>query len=136
MNKIVDNFGKNAGKIWKTLEKKGKLTPNKIMDYTKLNEDEFYAAVGWLARENKICRIGRSYTLGETNLENKIGKNAGKIWNALEKIGYVDEVYIPKVTDINTIDAYCALGWLAREGKISAKKIKPKTQTRFSVNKK
>ncbi len=136
MAKVIDNFGKNAGKVWNTLEKNGSMTPNKIMKKTRLNDTDFYAAIGWLARENKIHKKGQKYHLGETNLENKIGKTAGVIWDTLEKIGYIDEPYIPKITGYNKRETYCALGWLAREGKINAKRVKPKKPTtKYGVKK-
>ena len=137
MTKIVNNFGKNAGKVWATLETHGPLTQNKLMKKTKLDEYDFYVAVGWLAKENKICKNGSRYVIGNTNLEPKVGKNAGKIWKTLNKIGYVDEPYLPKLAGIsNTNDAYTAIGWLAREGKIEAKTVKPKKpQTKYGLKK-
>jgi len=136
MPNMLECYGRNAGKVWQTLEKKGSLTPNKIMKATKLNEDDFYAAIGWLARENKICKTGSKYTLGETNLDNRIGRNAGKIWKTLQDIGYVDAPYLPKLSGVQTKDAFTAVGWLAREGKIMAKKVKPKKpQLKFGIKK-
>jgi hypothetical protein len=135
MAKVIETYGKYAGKVWKTLEIQGSLTPNKLMKATKLNEEDFYVAIGWLAKENKICKTGSKYSLGETNLEHKIGKNAGKIWKTLHDIGYCDAPYLPKISGVPTKEAYCAVGWLAREGKINAKKVKPTTpQLKFSIN--
>jgi len=134
MADIEYNFGKNAGKVWNTLEQNGSLTPNKIMKTTKLTEYDFYAAVGWLAKENKICKAGTKYTIGTCNFEPKIGKNAGKVWKTLKEIGYVDENYLPKLAGCTTSETYSALGWLAREGKISFKRVKPKKpQTRYGL---
>jgi hypothetical protein len=45
----------------------------------KLSLNDFYAGVGWLAREKNIYKNMTFYQLGETNLTNKIGENAGKI---------------------------------------------------------
>lgn len=129
MTKVEEIFGKNAGKVWNTLEKHGSMTPNNIMKKTRLDDTDFYAAIGWLARENKIHEKGQKYYLGETNLENKIGKKAGIVWNTLEKIGYIDAPYIPRITGFTRKDTFCALGWLAREGKINAKRVKPKKPT-------
>ena len=123
---IEERYGLNAGKIWKALEKHGSLTQYKLMKATKLNEEDFYAAIGWLARENKIYKSGAWYKLGETNLTNKIGKNAGKLWKTLETWDELDEYYLPKLAGLNERDVYSALGWLAKEGKITAKKVKPK----------
>jgi len=134
MTKIINNYGKNAGKIWKILDAHGPLTPNRLMKTTKLNEDDFYVAVGWLAKENKICKTGSKYNLGNTNLETRIGKDAGKIWKTLREIGYVDAPYLPKLAGVSNKDTYTALGWLAREGKINVKQIKPKKpQTKYGL---
>ena len=96
------------------------------MKKTKLKDDEFQVAIGWLARENKIYDDGTVYRLGETNLTNKIGGDAGKVWKILYACGDIDVTYIPKLTDIPKKDTYIALGWLAKEGKIKSKKVKPK----------
>ena len=134
MRNIVNTYGMNAGKVWGTLEHNGSLTANKIMNATKLKENDFYVAVGWLVKENKICKTGTRYNLGETNLKVNVGKNAGKIWETLEQMGDVDAPYLPRLAGITPKDAYSAVGWLAKEGKINAKAVKPKTpQLKFAV---
>jgi len=125
INKMED-FGRNAGKVWDTLDVHGSLTQTNLMKKTKLKDDAFYVAVGWLARENKICKDGTVYKLGETNLTDKIGGDARKIWNVLHTWGDIDATYIPRLADIPKKDMYFALGWLACEGKVKAKKVKPK----------
>lgn len=70
MINVVEECGRNAGRIWETLRSQGPLSETKLMSLTKLKEHEFYTAVGWLARENKICKEGNVYKLGETNLTN------------------------------------------------------------------
>ena len=122
----IENFDRNAGKVWVTLDAHGPLTQTELMDNAGLNEDEFYAAVGWLAKENKICGDGIVYRLGETNLSSKIGKDALKIWNILDKCGEVDVPSIANLVGVTVRDAYSALGWLAKEEKVKAKKVKPK----------
>lgn len=115
----IEKFGNSAGKIWNTLSKHGVLTESTLKKNTRLTDKEFYAAVGWLARENKISRTGVRYQLSETNLTNKIGNDAGKIYNALvNKGGEIDVTSISRITRLKTSDAYSALGWLARENKI------------------
>ena len=126
MSKKIDEFGRNAGKIWTTLNAHGSLTQTKLMKKTKLKDFEFYAAVGWLARENKIYKKGTFYKLGETNLMDKIGGDASKIWQVLHTWGDIDVTYIHKLADIQEQDAYTALGWLAKEGKVKTKNVKPK----------
>lgn len=125
MKNILEKVGQNAGKVWKTLNTQGSLIHAKLIETARLNEGEFYASVGWLARENKICKDGALYELGETNLTDKIGGDSSKIWNILRTWGEVDASYISGLAGLNTGDTYCALGWLAREGKIKINKVKP-----------
>ncbi len=122
----IDDFGRNAGKIWDTLNSHGSLSERKLMKKTKLSSDEFYSAIGWLARENKINKEGKFYILDETNMTEIIGLNAGKIWNILSTCGEIDAEYLQKLADIPKPETYLALGWLAKEGKLKSKLIKPK----------
>jgi hypothetical protein len=124
MKQVINNFGRNAGKIWRTLEKYGPLNEEEIIRKNKLDKNDFYAGIGWLARENKICKIGTKYQLGETNLIFSIGQNVGKVWNTLNNTQDIDVSDIAKISEIKTRDAYTALGWLARENKIRIKKGK------------
>ena len=126
MKTLVDEFGLNAGKVWTTLQTKGPLKEEALLKTTKLTEDELWTAIGWLARENKICRENNIYKLGNTNLAPKIGTNAGKVWNTVAKQGEVDISTIAQSAQITEVDAYCALGWLARENKVDCKKGKSK----------
>ena len=49
-----------------------------------------------------------------------IGTNAGLVWNALDKLGKMDVKQLKKATKIRTEkDVYAALGWLAKEGKLT-----------------
>jgi hypothetical protein len=124
MKTTMENFGNDAGKVWIVLNKSGPLNTTTLQKKSRLSEHNFYAAVGWLARENKIFKNGSKYELRETNLTNKIGEDAGKIWNVLSNQGYCDISSIAKITQITVRDAYSALGWLAREDKISLTKEK------------
>jgi len=126
MRSIIEECGQNAGKIWEVLDEHGPLIEPNLIRYTRLAQSGIDAAVGWLARENKICKDGTVYKLGETNLAAKIGGDAGKLWKALETWGEVDISSIAKLTRIEEKDAYRALGWLAREDKLMAKKGKSK----------
>ena len=126
MKKLIDEFGWNAGIVWTTLSTKGPLKEEALLHTTKLSEDELWAAIGWLARENKICRENNLYKLGQTNLTPKVGTDAGKIWHTVAQQGELDVSMIAKITQITEFDAYCALGWLARENKVECKKIKAK----------
>ena len=121
MNEIVKTFGYNAGKVWDVLEKDGPQVQSKLMKKADLREDEFYSAIGWLARENKICRDKRTYKIGETNLTTAIGNNAGKVWSVINRDDELDVTAISRMAKIGKQDCYTALGWLAREGKITTK---------------
>jgi hypothetical protein len=120
---IINSFEQSVGKVWKALNSKGPLTENKLIWGTKLENNMFYNAVGWLARENKISKEGDTYKLGETNLTSKIGKDAGKVWRVLDTWGEVDVISISRLARIEEEDASSAIGWLAREGKIEGRAI-------------
>ena len=126
---FIDSFGKYAGKIWTALNTNGSLTENKLMEKTGLAEKELFSAVGWLARENKICKdnFDGSYSLGDTNLNAKIGNDAGIVWKILDMWGEVDVESISRLAKINENDVFCAAGWLMREGKLDGKTIKNDT---------
>jgi hypothetical protein len=126
MKTLVDEFGWNAGKVWNTLNKKGPLKQETLLHTTKMTEDQLWAAIGWLAREDKIRQENNLYKLGKTNLTPKIGTDAGKVWDTIAKQGEIDISTIAKTVHIPEVDAYAALGWLARENKVTCKKIKAK----------
>ena len=123
---IIEEFGRNAGELWKTLNALGPLPETKLMENARLQEDEFYVAVGWLARENKICKTGPLYKLGETNLIAKIGSDAGKVWKVIDTRRKIDVLDIANILQIEEREVYSALGWLARENKIEPKTTIPK----------
>jgi len=89
------------------------------LEITKLEEDDFYAGVGWLARENKITKEDQnSFRLGTTNLESEIGSHAGLIWKILDIWGDADLNTIKRLSNLDDGELQSALGWLAREDKI------------------
>ena len=47
-------IGENAGIVWRVLESKGSLSFEALQEETELDPPEFFAAIGWLAREDKI----------------------------------------------------------------------------------
>jgi len=124
MIEVTEEFGFNAGRVWKALEMHGPLTEVQLMEETSLRENEVFAAVGWLARENKIRKNGDVYCLDETNLTFEIGGNAGMIWNALFTNGELDTTHISRLIQKDDKNIFSALGWLARENKIQLKKKK------------
>lgn len=126
MRNMVDRFGLNAGKVWETLNKHGPLTQTELMKKTKLTKEEFFTAIGWLARENKVREENSTFMLGETNLTSRVGETAGKVWSVLETVREIDMEYIPKLTGVSEEEFFAAVGWLARENKIKTKKAKPR----------
>lgn len=49
----------------------------------------------------------------------KIGTNAGKIWTLLDETGTQNVKDLKKSSKLTDKDLYAALGWLAREGKVT-----------------
>ncbi len=47
-------IGTNAGSVWVALNTADALGVKQLKKITKLKDKELYAALGWLARENKI----------------------------------------------------------------------------------
>ncbi len=123
MGTSIEEFGENAGKVWRALETHGPLSETKLMNFTFLSEHQLHAAIGWLARENKICKNGTVYKLGNTNLTTTIGEHAGKVWTTLQTQKEADVSTIARWTQLDVNDAYTALGWLARENKVDTKSI-------------
>ncbi len=50
----INNIGLNAGLVWNALNANGKMTETKLKKETGLASADFYAALGWLAREGKL----------------------------------------------------------------------------------
>lgn len=53
MNKDV--IGLNAGKVWEALSTADAMGVKQLKKVTKLKDKELFAALGWLAREDKIA---------------------------------------------------------------------------------
>lgn len=49
----------------------------------------------------------------------KFGVNAGKVWSVLDEAGRQNVKDVKKSTKLTDKDLYAALGWLAREGKVT-----------------
>ena len=47
-------IGKNAGILWTILQGKKNEEVTKLKKESKLNDAEFWAAIGWLSREGKL----------------------------------------------------------------------------------
>jgi len=52
---LEPEIGNNAGKIWKVLDTWEDADFNSIKTLTNLDNERVNAALGWLAKENKIC---------------------------------------------------------------------------------
>jgi hypothetical protein len=117
----VTQFGEYAGKVYDALNHKGPLSETKLLTMTLLDERELQAAIGWLARENKICKNGTVYKLGQTNLTPKIGMDAGKLYGVLSQKGETDVQTLARMAHMDVTEAFSAIGWLAREEKIATK---------------
>ncbi len=50
----VESIGTWAGLVWNALNEADVLGTKQIKKTTKLKDKELFAAIGWLARENKI----------------------------------------------------------------------------------
>lgn len=48
-----------------------------------------------------------------------IGVNAGTIWNALNEAEALGLKQLKKITKLKDKEVFAALGWLAREGKVT-----------------
>jgi hypothetical protein len=117
---ITTKFGKDAGRIWHLLNERGTMHKEDIVKETTLNEKDLNAGIGWLARENKIRKKDEScYHLDQTNLDNEIGAHAGRIWKILDIWEEVDYESMKRLSDLSDQEIHAALGWLAREDKIS-----------------
>ena len=108
-------IGMNAGKVWNILHENQSLTQHQIMNETDLSENDFYQAVGWLSKENKICKNGEFYSLDETNLTSTIGEAAGEVVTVLEDLSESVEG-LATLTSLELDEFHQAIGWLAREG--------------------
>ena len=119
MRRHTTLIGENAGKIWTILNQEGCSNKEKIMDITRLEENDFHASIGWLARENKISKEEDCFKLGTTNLDSEIGTHAGKIWKILDIWGDADLMTLKRLSNLDDKQIQSALGWLAREDKIT-----------------
>ncbi len=53
------------------------------------------------------------------SVEESFGAYAGKVWAALKESGSMNVLELSRKAKLKTTDVIGALGWLAREGKIS-----------------
>ena len=55
MESVVDQIGDTAGTVWRILQERGPLTMAKLVKAVGEPRDSVMQALGWLAREEKIC---------------------------------------------------------------------------------
>lgn len=66
----IEDIGNNAGIVWRTLHRCEKeMSVQALMEATNLGITEVAAAIGWLARENKIIvkETGNGFLLSVYN---------------------------------------------------------------------
>ncbi len=75
-DKIVtsEKMGEVAGRIWKQLRAHGPVTCESLTRSVGFSEPEVYMALGWLAREGKLCTCTKSgnYSLAEREMSIKL----------------------------------------------------------------
>jgi hypothetical protein len=59
---IKSEIGVNAGIIWQYLDNKGECSIDSLKELLNMNERDFFLALGWLARENKLVFYNREKT--------------------------------------------------------------------------
>lgn len=51
---MKEKIGTDAGRIWAVLDEKGTQSVKDLKKLVKMTDKEIYAAIGWLAREEKL----------------------------------------------------------------------------------
>ena len=51
---LTTKIGGDAGRVWMALSTLGEIDASAIAKYSRIEQDEVHAALGWLAREDKI----------------------------------------------------------------------------------
>ncbi len=61
---MIEYIGTNAGLVWNALDKLGKMDVKQLKKATKIRtEKDVYAALGWLAKEEKLTFAYEDNTL-------------------------------------------------------------------------
>jgi hypothetical protein len=60
---ITTEIGMNAGKIWSLLNEEGEHPVKLMVKKLKLSTNDFYMAIGWLAREGKLFHFDKDGVL-------------------------------------------------------------------------
>ena len=74
---MLEEIGKTAGKIWKTLGMEDKVSLSMLPKELNEKDEMVFQALGWLARENKISYFtkGGKVFVGLSDRERQIYKN-------------------------------------------------------------
>lgn len=64
----IQRIGENAGKIWHVLNERKELPAMELSRCIGASYDDTIMAVGWLARENKVCLYRRNGELFVSNM--------------------------------------------------------------------
>ena len=61
---MIETIGKNAGLVWTALNENSAMNVKALKKVTKIRtEKDLYAALGWLAREEKLAFIEKEQEL-------------------------------------------------------------------------
>lgn len=52
---MKEKIGNDAGRIWKILDENGSKGVKELKKLAKMTDKDVYAAIGWLAREEKLA---------------------------------------------------------------------------------
>lgn len=58
---MIKEIGINAGIIWKYLDSNGGYPTEELKEQLKMENKEFFLALGWLAREENIVFYSKEY---------------------------------------------------------------------------
>ena len=51
---MKEKIGTDAGLVWQVLDEKGTLNVKEVKKVVRLTDKDLFAAIGWLAREEKL----------------------------------------------------------------------------------
>ncbi len=109
----MDNLiGEIAGRVWRHLNEKGEQPPSVVAKTLNIKPSDLDRALGWLAREDKL-------SFSADNVLLSMGENAGLVWRLLKERGALTPATLAKQLSLKTSELDQAIGWLAREGKLS-----------------
>jgi hypothetical protein len=77
----------------------------------------------FLQNNSKKCTFASTNQKINIIMVEKIGCNAGKVWTQLDAAGRSNVKDLKKLTKLTDKDLYAAIGWLAREGKLTLEEV-------------